>query len=612
MMKMKMMMMMVLPFLWWWFSCSVPMTTLAFHIITTITTPPPPQTLPFSFSCSSCRSNMFRRPSRLPSSPPQPPPLYQSTNHDNHDDDHHQDQWHVHHNDNDSTSSSNEDNKDENVVSSSSSHSDDDDDDSNIRHRELEFGRLGPTRIYTSRLQRWQQEAHTLLSFEAYGNPLWELRHTYQVVAQQLQQQIRWQQQQQQQQQLVNKNDHHPNQNPTLSIIAQLQQQLLQLKRRDPEYVYQIALRHMEYYNDDDCGDDDGRRRRTTGTTHTPYHHHHHYDNNNIVPHSPEEESIPMNYTQMAMSARSCLPQFNYHGLWMGRYGPTAGSVDTTTHNAAALGPYDIINITYVGDLLMATKLTSHHGNVPSGEITFQVDLNPLRYPSSSSLSPNGPPPHPNEEHHPSQQQQEEGPLPPIQLSHGAANKWGVQKVSRYRGLGQVAATNYTHSHWMTGQLIVISTNYFSFVWWNDHGAQQQIFFGRPPPEIVLNMLSQPAATTTKPHAMPYRTPLPPPPPSSSSSLPQQQQQLNDNWNQLHDPLQHQQHRRAQSSQQQQQQRQEDIQTQQDYMQRCYELTYEEVLDEMDEEIHNPYGGLWHCHDDENNNNDDDRRRHFE
>ena len=37
-----------------------------------------------------------------------------------------------------------------------------------------------------------------------------------------------------------------------------------------------------------------------------------------------------------------------------------------------------MINVTYHGDLLIAYKVTGDK-NVPRGEITFQVDLNPLR-----------------------------------------------------------------------------------------------------------------------------------------------------------------------------------------------------------------------------------------
>lgn len=104
--------------------------------------------------------------------------------------------------------------------------------------------------------------------------------------------------------------------------------------------------------------------------------------------------------------------------------------------------------------------------NVPRGEITFQSDLHPLRY-------NNGP-------------AQQNEPLQPIALTDKAASKWGTRQLPRYGGLGRVAEEGFENEQWMDGQLIIIGDEYFSFAW---IPIENQIFFGRPSPELVLKML---------------------------------------------------------------------------------------------------------------------------
>jgi hypothetical protein len=136
-----------------------------------------------------------------------------------------------------------------------------------------------------------------------------------------------------------------------------------------------------------------------------------------------------------------------------------------------------MINVTYHGDLLIAYKVTGDK-NVPRGEITFQVDLSPITPrqvgPRSSKAVGSAASAAITE------------PLQPISLTDKAAKKWGTTQLPRYKGLGQVAEPGFTNNQWMDGQLIIIGEEYFSFAW---VPIEQQIFFGRPSPELALKML---------------------------------------------------------------------------------------------------------------------------
>jgi hypothetical protein len=101
---------------------------------------------------------------------------------------------------------------------------------------------------------------------------------------------------------------------------------LYELEQKDPEIVYKVELDYMTEAEQDGRLEDAERHRET------------------------------------AMAARSCLPQFNLEGLWVGKYG---------NHG------YEMINVTYVGDIMVAYKVTGDK-NVPRGEITFQADLSPM------------------------------------------------------------------------------------------------------------------------------------------------------------------------------------------------------------------------------------------
>jgi hypothetical protein len=140
-----------------------------------------------------------------------------------------------------------------------------------------------------------------------------------------------------------------------------------------------------------------------------------------------------------------------------------------------------MINVTYHGDVLIAYKVTGDK-NVPRGEITFQVDLSPIPLrqvgPNSKSIGRSSP---------------STEPLQPISLTDKAAKKWGTSQLPRYKGLGQVAEPGFTNNQWMDGQLIIIGEEYFSFAW---VPIEQQIFFGRPSPELALKMLRDSGASS--------------------------------------------------------------------------------------------------------------------
>jgi hypothetical protein len=135
---------------------------------------------------------------------------------------------------------------------------------------------------------------------------------------------------------------------------------------------------------------------------------------------------------------------------------------------------YEIINITYAGDTLIAYKVTGDK-NVPQGEITFQADLNPLLVTLNVADS--------NSKSNPTTDL-----LQPITLTEKASKKWGTTQLPRYTGLGQVAESGFLNHQWMDGQLIIIGDEYFSFAW---VPVEAQIFFGRPSPELTLKMLRE-------------------------------------------------------------------------------------------------------------------------
>jgi len=211
---------------------------------------------------------------------------------------------------------------------------------------------------------------------------------------------------------------------------GEIREELLQIEYQDPELVYKVELEMLQQAKSE------GRE------------------------HDARRHSIN------ASAARKNIPQYNLDGLWVGKYGQHG---------------YEMVNVTYQGDLLIAYKVTGDK-NVPRGEITFQVDLHPLNRKVVGD-SPDD-----------SSGMVEE--LQPISLTSKAAKKWGTTQLPRHKGLGQVAEAGFKENQWMEGQLIIIGQEYFSFAW---VPIEQQIFFGRPSPELALKMLRESGAASISP-----------------------------------------------------------------------------------------------------------------
>ena len=194
--------------------------------------------------------------------------------------------------------------------------------------------------------------------------------------------------------------------------IRELEKQLFSLNTKDAEFMYAMSLELME--NAQDEGDFETAEK----------------------------------YRLQAAEARSVIPQLNMFGLWVGKYGDHG---------------YEMINVTYSGDTLIATKVTGDQ-NVPKGEVSFTVDLSPRIHSERGMMS-----------------------LEPIELNSSAARQWGKKFLPRFEGKGQVAAEGFTNATWIEGQLIMIG-RFFSFAF---VPIGHQVFFGRPSSDLTLKMLRE-------------------------------------------------------------------------------------------------------------------------
>jgi len=114
-----------------------------------------------------------------------------------------------------------------------------------------------------------------------------------------------------------------------------------------------------------------------------------------------------------------------------------------------------MVNVTYVGDTLIACKVTGDD-NVPRGQVSFTADLSPKN----------------------------DTALEPLKLSLDQSSPTAT-KLPRYSGKGQVAKPGFVDHKFVDGQLVMFE-KHFSFVWIK---TRHHVLFRRPTPEQTLSML---------------------------------------------------------------------------------------------------------------------------
>jgi hypothetical protein len=130
------------------------------------------------------------------------------------------------------------------------------------RRRLAEFGNLEPLLQSSTRIERLEREKRNEDQFEKYGNDLWNLRSKIQDLSVKLLEAI--------------------SENDRASEI-EIRRDLRMAESRDPELVYKMQLEAMT----------EARQRG----------------------HTEDETS----HKEQALNARSCLPQYNLEGLWVGK-----------------------------------------------------------------------------------------------------------------------------------------------------------------------------------------------------------------------------------------------------------------------------------------------------
>lgn len=151
-----------------------------------------------------------------------------------------------------------------------------------------------------------------------------------------------------------------------------------------------------------------------------------------------EKKILIQKWSNLASEAREFLPHLNMEGLWVGNYGESKG--------------LQLVNITYSGDKMVATKVTGDV-NVPRGETSFTVNVRP-----SNATA-----------------------LPPVKLI--TDHRRG--EFRRFPGRGQVSRKFFKDSRFVEGQMILFETR-FSFVW---IPTKHHVLFHRPSPEMTLKLL---------------------------------------------------------------------------------------------------------------------------
>ena len=130
------------------------------------------------------------------------------------------------------------------------------------------------------------------------------------------------------------------------------------------------------------------------------------------------------------------------------------------------------MNITYVGDTLVATKITGDD-TVPRGEISFSANLSPPPLNTTEAEAPAS-----------SAKSSSSSLSSPSTPEHTILeSKYGE---SIFPGLGQLSRPNYRDSEYISGVFIVYDSHRFSFSW---VPSEHHVFFVRPSPLETLRLL---------------------------------------------------------------------------------------------------------------------------
>jgi len=210
--------------------------------------------------------------------------------------------------------------------------------------------------------------------------------------------------------------------------VRDLKEAIRQSENRDPDLVFKRTLKMM----------DELRKASSSSAA---------ASSNKQANNTEEYNRLMERLGREAKAARACMPRFQLAGLWVGNYGGEDG--------------HQVVNITYSGDTLTARKVTGDK-NVPRGIVTFEADMSVRNITTGEAHE-----------------------LPPIELTQEAAKKWGMDKLERFPGKGQIAKEGYEDSKMVDGQLIFYG-NHFSFVWTL---TKQHVFFGRPSDNVVLKLM---------------------------------------------------------------------------------------------------------------------------
>lgn len=215
--------------------------------------------------------------------------------------------------------------------------------------------------------------------------------------------------------------------------VEQLTKAIENCEQRDPDIVYRKALKEVIDAKVSHLLSEDERLRRV------------------------------QNWTKEAAVARKCIARFQLEGLWVG-------------HNTGASSGLELINVTYAGDTLMATKVVGDT-YVPRGQVLFTAELSPL---NCSSLTP---------------------------LNFSVRNDDSTntaatataQLLLRYSGKGQIISddnnkkkktqnvkSSSNTNKYVDGQLVMLNDDQFSFLWTH---TSQFIVFSRPTPEQTIRLL---------------------------------------------------------------------------------------------------------------------------